>query len=90
MSTSLSHVAVIKLILLWYFWVVLPNSASTQLNFNFNFEAKIALFSDNTATHPTTDRESSKMEQDFKQAGAELGQAQLKLGLGFNQFALNS
>ena len=25
---------------------------STQLNFNFNFEAKIALFSNNTATHP--------------------------------------
>ena len=35
---------------------------STQLNFNFNFEAEIALFQDNTATH----RESSKMEQDFK------------------------
>ena len=31
----------------------LPSSASTQLNFNFNFEAEIALFSDNTATHPT-------------------------------------
>ena len=25
---------------------------STQLNFNFNFEAELALFPDNTATHP--------------------------------------
>ena len=38
---------------------------STKLNFNFNFEAEIALFPDNTATHPPN-RESSKMEQDFK------------------------
>ena len=30
----------------------LPSSASTQLNFKFYFEAEIALFSDNTATHP--------------------------------------
>ena len=44
---------------------LLPSSASTQLNFNFNFEAEIALFPDNTATHPPN-RESSKMEQDFK------------------------
>ena len=33
---------------------LLPSLASTQLNFNFNFEAEIALFSDNTATHPAT------------------------------------
>ena len=43
---------------------------STKLNFNFNFEAEMALFSDNTATHPPTHppthRESSKMEQDIK------------------------
>ena len=44
---------------------ILPSSASTQLNFTFNFEAEIALFSDNTATHPPN-RESIKMEQDFK------------------------
>ena len=42
-----------------------PSSVSTQLNFNFSFEAEIALFSDNTATH-TPNRESSKVEQDFK------------------------
>ena len=43
-----------------------PQLNSFQLNFNFNLEAEIALFSDNTATHPTTHWESSKMEQDFK------------------------
>ena len=37
---------------------------STHLNFNLNFEAEIALFTDNTDTHPPN-RESSKMEQDF-------------------------
>ena len=31
--------------------LILPSSALTQLNFNFNFEAEIALFSDNKATH---------------------------------------
>ena len=31
-----------------------PQLNSFQLNFNFNLEAEIALFSDNTATHPTT------------------------------------
>ena len=40
--------------------------AQPQLNSNFNFEADIALFSDNTATQPPTHRESSNMEQDFK------------------------
>ena len=35
---------------------------STQINFSFNFEAEIALFSDNIATHPRTHQESSKME----------------------------
>ena len=55
---------------------LLPSLASTQLNFNFNFEAEIALFPDNTADHPTIhppnhlpthppNRESSKMEQDL-------------------------
>jgi len=39
---------------------------SSQINSNFNFEAEIALFKDNTATHPTTHQENSKMEQDFK------------------------
>ena len=36
---------------------------SSQVNFNFNFEAEVALFSDNTATNPTTHRESSKILQ---------------------------
>ena len=55
-----------------FIWIW-PSSASTQLNFNLNFEAEIALFPDNTATHPQTqprtyptNQESSKMEQDFK------------------------
>ena len=48
-----------------YFVFAKLNLNSTQLNFNFNFEAEIALFSDNTDTHPPN-RESSKMEQDFK------------------------
>ena len=50
---------------------------STQLNFNFNFEAEIALFPDNTATHPLN-RESSKMEQDFKTFNWRLQILQLK------------
>ena len=51
---------------------VLPNSASTHLNFNFE-----ALFSDNTANQPPNG-ESSEMEQDFKYFNWRLKILQLK------------
>ena len=52
-----------------FYHIAKPSLNSTQLNFNLNFDAEIALFPDNTATHTPNhppNWESSKMEQDFK------------------------
>ena len=71
-----------------------PNS--TQLNFNFNFEAEIALFSDNTATHPTGklvkwNKTSNTSLEEFKYLSSSVStQFQLQLSLNSTQSQFNS
>ena len=72
---------------------------STQLIFNFNFEAEIALFSDNTATnppnHPTgkvvkLNKTSNTSIEEFKYLPSSVStQFQLHLSLNSTQSQLN-